>query len=161
MADCLERTLKHLAANGVDLAKTPLTLGPMLKIDSQERDGARQPRGLRAVDPRVSRPVRRAQGGRGVVALQAGGARRVPPSFALHPTIARMAWAAISTLIVPAWIRSTIRSIRPAPLVELLDLLVVVRRARMGTVPYGTFRLAVPWAVLVLMILPMIWMPKT
>ena len=31
--DCLERTLKHLAANDVDLAKTPLTLGPMLKID--------------------------------------------------------------------------------------------------------------------------------
>ena len=29
-----------------------------------ERDGPRQPRGMRAVDPRVSRPVRRAQGGR-------------------------------------------------------------------------------------------------
>ncbi len=34
VADCLDRTLKHLAANGVDLAKTPMTLGPMLKIDS-------------------------------------------------------------------------------------------------------------------------------
>ena len=32
-ADCLQRTIKHLAANGVDLAKTPLSLGPMLKID--------------------------------------------------------------------------------------------------------------------------------
>jgi predicted dehydrogenase len=32
-ADCLERTIKHLAANGVDLAKTPLSLGPMLDID--------------------------------------------------------------------------------------------------------------------------------
>jgi len=31
--DCLERTTKHLAANGVDLAKTPLSLGPMLAID--------------------------------------------------------------------------------------------------------------------------------
>jgi hypothetical protein len=35
VADCLDRTLKHLAANGVDLVKTPLTLGPMLKIDSK------------------------------------------------------------------------------------------------------------------------------
>ena len=35
MADCLERTVKHLAANGVDLAKTPMSLGPMLKIDSK------------------------------------------------------------------------------------------------------------------------------
>jgi predicted dehydrogenase len=33
-ADCLERTLKHLAANGVDPAKTLMSLGPMLKIDS-------------------------------------------------------------------------------------------------------------------------------
>ncbi len=33
--DCLNRTLKHLAANGVDLKKTPLTLGPMLKIDGK------------------------------------------------------------------------------------------------------------------------------
>ena len=33
--DCLERTLKHLAANGVDPAKTPLSLGPMLTIDPQ------------------------------------------------------------------------------------------------------------------------------
>lgn len=31
--DCLDRTTKHLAANGVDLAKTPLSLGPMLAID--------------------------------------------------------------------------------------------------------------------------------
>ncbi len=35
VADCIDRTLKHLAANGVDLAKTPMTLGPMLKIDSK------------------------------------------------------------------------------------------------------------------------------
>jgi predicted dehydrogenase len=34
-ADCLDRTIKHLAANNVDLSKTPLTLGPMLKIDPQ------------------------------------------------------------------------------------------------------------------------------
>ena len=34
-ADCLRRTTKHLTANGVDLAKTPMSLGPMLKIDSQ------------------------------------------------------------------------------------------------------------------------------
>jgi hypothetical protein len=34
VAECLERTLKHLAANGVDPAKTPMSLGPMLKIDS-------------------------------------------------------------------------------------------------------------------------------
>jgi len=33
--DCLDRTLKHLADNGVDLAKTPLSMGPMLKIDPQ------------------------------------------------------------------------------------------------------------------------------
>lgn len=32
-ADCLDRTLAHLAANGVDVAKTPMALGPMLKID--------------------------------------------------------------------------------------------------------------------------------
>ncbi len=31
--DCLQRTLKHLAANHVDLKKTPMTMGPMLKID--------------------------------------------------------------------------------------------------------------------------------
>ncbi len=31
--ECLDGTLKHLAANGVDPAKTPLSLGPMLKID--------------------------------------------------------------------------------------------------------------------------------
>jgi len=31
--DCLDRTLAHLAANGVDAAKTPLALGPMLKMD--------------------------------------------------------------------------------------------------------------------------------
>ena len=29
----LDRTLEHLTANGVDLAKTPLSLGPLLKID--------------------------------------------------------------------------------------------------------------------------------
>ncbi len=34
--DCLERTVKHLADNGVDLAKTPMSLGPMLKIDPQQ-----------------------------------------------------------------------------------------------------------------------------
>jgi predicted dehydrogenase len=33
VADCLQRTLKHLAANGVDPARTPLSLGPLLKID--------------------------------------------------------------------------------------------------------------------------------
>ena len=32
--DTLDRTLKHLADNAVDLAKTPLTLGPMLRVDS-------------------------------------------------------------------------------------------------------------------------------
>ena len=31
--ECLGRTIKHLAANGVDLAKTPMLLGPLLKID--------------------------------------------------------------------------------------------------------------------------------
>ena len=34
-ADCLNRTIKHLAANGVDVAKTPMSLGPLLKIDSK------------------------------------------------------------------------------------------------------------------------------
>jgi predicted dehydrogenase len=34
--DCLDRTLQHLADNGVDLAKTPMALGPMLKIDPQK-----------------------------------------------------------------------------------------------------------------------------
>jgi hypothetical protein len=33
VAACLDRTLKHLAANKVDLAKTPMSIGPMLKID--------------------------------------------------------------------------------------------------------------------------------
>jgi len=33
VADCLDRTLAHLAANKVDLAETPLALGPLLKID--------------------------------------------------------------------------------------------------------------------------------
>jgi predicted dehydrogenase len=33
--DALARTIAHLSANGVDLAKTPMTLGPMLKIDPQ------------------------------------------------------------------------------------------------------------------------------
>ncbi len=32
-AETLERTLKHLEANGVDLAATPLTLGPQLQFD--------------------------------------------------------------------------------------------------------------------------------
>jgi len=32
-ADCLDRTTRHLAANGVDLAGTPLSLGAMLAID--------------------------------------------------------------------------------------------------------------------------------
>jgi len=31
--DCLDRTVKHLADNGVDLTKTPMTLGPMFKVD--------------------------------------------------------------------------------------------------------------------------------
>ncbi len=34
VAECMERTLAHLAANKVDLGKTPLMLGPMLKIDA-------------------------------------------------------------------------------------------------------------------------------
>jgi predicted dehydrogenase len=34
-SDCLDRMLKHLADNGVDLAKTPMAMGPLLKIDSQ------------------------------------------------------------------------------------------------------------------------------
>ena len=33
--ECLERTIEHLAANGVDLAQTPLSLGLMLKIDAE------------------------------------------------------------------------------------------------------------------------------
>jgi len=33
VADCLQRTLQHLKDNGVDLAKTPMALGPMLQID--------------------------------------------------------------------------------------------------------------------------------
>ena len=33
VTECLDRTFKHLAGNSVDLAKTPLRLGPMLKID--------------------------------------------------------------------------------------------------------------------------------
>jgi predicted dehydrogenase len=36
VADCLQRTLDHLAANHVDLAKTPMSLGPMLKIDPKQ-----------------------------------------------------------------------------------------------------------------------------
>ncbi len=36
VADCLERTVKHLAENNVDLSKTPLALGPMLKIDPKQ-----------------------------------------------------------------------------------------------------------------------------
>jgi predicted dehydrogenase len=35
VAECIERTLKHVTANGVDLSKTPVSLGPMLKIDSK------------------------------------------------------------------------------------------------------------------------------
>ncbi len=35
-ADCLQRTVKHLAANGVDLVRTPMSLGPMLKIDARK-----------------------------------------------------------------------------------------------------------------------------
>jgi predicted dehydrogenase len=35
VADCLQRTVKHLEANGVDLAKTPMSLGPALKIDAK------------------------------------------------------------------------------------------------------------------------------
>ena len=58
--------LKHLAANGVDLAKTPMSLGPMLKIDPQNETILGQPGGQRHADPRVPRPVHRAQGGRGL-----------------------------------------------------------------------------------------------
>ncbi len=32
----LDRTLEHLTANGVDLAKTPLSLGPLLKFDPEQ-----------------------------------------------------------------------------------------------------------------------------
>ena len=35
VSECLDRMTKYLAANEVDLAKTPLMLGPMLKIDSK------------------------------------------------------------------------------------------------------------------------------
>ena len=45
VADCLERTLKHLAANGVDVAKTPMSLGPA----AEDRLGRRD-------DPRTIRP---------------------------------------------------------------------------------------------------------
>jgi len=34
--ECLDRTVEHLKANSVDLTKTPLALGPMLKIDSKQ-----------------------------------------------------------------------------------------------------------------------------
>ena len=34
--ETLERTLEHLTINGVDLAKTPMSLGPMLKFDSDK-----------------------------------------------------------------------------------------------------------------------------
>jgi len=36
VADCLQRTLQHLTANQVDPAKTPMSLGPMLKIDPKQ-----------------------------------------------------------------------------------------------------------------------------
>jgi predicted dehydrogenase len=36
VTETLERTLKHLAANQVDVEKTPLTLGPVLTIDSAQ-----------------------------------------------------------------------------------------------------------------------------
>jgi hypothetical protein len=35
VAECLERIQSHLAANQVDLGRTPLTLGPVLKIDGK------------------------------------------------------------------------------------------------------------------------------
>ena len=35
VADCLDRTIQHLAANNVDLSKTPMLLGPMLKINAE------------------------------------------------------------------------------------------------------------------------------
>ena len=38
MNDVVERTVKHLAANNVDLAKTPLMLGPTLTI-AHDKDG--------------------------------------------------------------------------------------------------------------------------
>ena len=34
--DTLERTLRHLAANHVDVSKTPLSLGSVLAIDSAQ-----------------------------------------------------------------------------------------------------------------------------
>ncbi|NUQ66369.1 MAG: Gfo/Idh/MocA family oxidoreductase [Pirellulales bacterium] len=35
VAECVNRTVEHLESNGVDLAKTPLALGPLLKIDGK------------------------------------------------------------------------------------------------------------------------------
>ena len=35
LGDCLERTVKHLAASGVDVNKTPIALGPALAIDAE------------------------------------------------------------------------------------------------------------------------------
>jgi predicted dehydrogenase len=34
-ADCLERTVRYLADAGVDLAKTPLSIGPLLQVDGK------------------------------------------------------------------------------------------------------------------------------
>ena len=62
VAETLERTLKHLAANDVDLAKTPLMLGPALTIDSGAGDDRRQRGRLGNAHPRISGPVRRAVG---------------------------------------------------------------------------------------------------
>jgi predicted dehydrogenase len=36
VADCLDRTVEHLKVNKVELSKTPLALGPMLKIDGKK-----------------------------------------------------------------------------------------------------------------------------
>ena len=35
MRETFDRTRKHLADNDVDLEKTPLTLGPLLRIDPE------------------------------------------------------------------------------------------------------------------------------
>ena len=52
--DCLQRTLKHMAANKVDLAKTPMSLGPMLKIDSKSETIVGNP----AASEYLTRPYR-------------------------------------------------------------------------------------------------------
>jgi hypothetical protein len=36
LTDSYERMLAHLAANEIDLAKTPVTMGPMLTMDTEK-----------------------------------------------------------------------------------------------------------------------------